>query len=514
VIVVARLRRRRFRQAVLGVHVGAALNLIGAIVKYLSLTFLLPAAVAVGYSEPMWPFLVPAAAAAAVGSALERLTGRNETVGAREGFLVVALAWLLAAFFVAIPYVLAEPQLRSPVDAYFEAMSGMTTTGSSVLTDIPALDRSVAMWRQFSQWLGGMGIIVLALAVLPRLRVGGRQLLEAELPGPEVERLTARIRDTARRLWFLYIGLTAAMVAVLAAFAWTGIDDEMSVFDAVAHAFTTLPTGGFSTRARGIEEFGAASQWAIVLFMIVAGANFALMYRAVVRRRARALTTDEELRLYLALLAVGSLVLLVELVSQGLLSGEAAVRHAVFQTVSMMTTTGFASVDFNEWVAAAPLAAMVLVALMFPGGSAGSTAGSIKVVRHLMIGRMLRRELDQTVHPELVALVRFNGTTIEERTLRAVTTFVLLYVGIFIAGALALLLDASRAGVDLSPFEAVAAAATTLGNVGPALGFAGPMGSFESFSDVSTVLMIGLMWLGRLEIIPIVVLLTRSYWRA
>jgi trk system potassium uptake protein TrkH len=514
VIVVARPRGRRLRHAVLGVHVGAALNLIGAILKYLSVTFLVPAAVAVGYSEPIWPFLVPAAAAAVVGSALERLTHGKEAVGAREGFLVVALAWLVAAFFVSIPYVLAEPQLRHPVDAYFEAMSGMTTTGSSVLADIPALDRSVAIWRQFSQWLGGMGIIVLALAVLPRLRVGGRQLLEAELPGPEVERLTTRIRDTARRLWLLYVGLTMLMIALLTVFAWTGIDGEMSPFDAVAHAFSTLPTGGFSTRARGIEEFGAASQWAIVVFMVLAGANFALMYRAFVRRHARVLLRDEELRLYAALLALGSLVLLVELVSQGLLSGEAAVRHAVFQTVSIMTTTGYASIDFNQWVAAAPLAVMVLVALMFPGGSAGSTAGSIKVVRHLIIARILGRELDQTVHPELVSPIRLNDVVVEERTLRAAISFVLLYVGIFVAGAIALLLDSTRAGVDVSPFEAVAAAATTLGNVGPALGFAGPMGSFEPFSDVSKLVMIGLMWLGRLEIIPIVVLFTRSYWRA
>ena len=512
-IVSAKLRRRRVWRTRLAVELGAALNLTGVIVKYLSLTFLVPVAVAVGYSEPVWPFVVPAAAAAVVGSGLERLTRGREAVGAREGFLVVALAWLLAAFLVSIPYVLAEPQLGRPVDAYFEAMSGMTTTGSSVLTDIPALDRSVAIWRQFSQWLGGMGIIVLALAVLPRLRVGGRQLLEAELPGPEVERLTTRIRETARRLWLLYVGLTGAMIAVLVAFAWTGLDGEMSVFDAVAHALATLPTGGFSTRARGIEEFGAASQWAIALFMVLAGANFALMYRAFVRRQVRALVTDDELRLYVALLALGALLLLVELVGHGVLSGEAAARHAVFQTVSMMTTTGFASVDFNEWVAAAPLAVMVLIALMFAGGSAGSTAGSIKVVRHLMIGKVLRREVDQTVHPELVSLIRLNGTAIEERTLRAVISFVLLYVGIFVAGAIALLLDATRAGVDLSPFEAVAAAATALGNVGPALGFAGPMGSFEPFSDVSTVLLIALMWLGRLEVIPIVVLFTRSYWR-
>jgi trk system potassium uptake protein TrkH len=514
VTVVARLRRRRVRQAVLGVHVGAALNLIGAILKYLSLTFLVPAAVAVGYSEPVWPFLVPAAAAAAVGSALEWVTRGKETVGVREGFLVVALGWLVAALFVAIPYGLAEPQLRRPVDAYFEAMSGMTTTGSSVLTHIPALDRSVAIWRQFSQWLGGMGIIVLALAVLPRLRVGGRQLLEAELPGPEVEKLTTRIRDTARRLWLLYVGLTVILTALLTLFAWTDIDGEMSAFDAVAHAFATLPTGGFSTRARGIEEFGAASQWAIVVFMVLAGANFALMYRAFVQRHPRALLRDEELRLYLSVLAIGSFVLLVELVGQGLLSGEAAVRHAVFQTVSITTTTGYASVDFNQWLAAAPLAVMILVALMFPGGSAGSTSGSIKVVRHLMIGRILRRDLDQAVHPELVSPIRLKGAPVEERTLRAVTSFVLLYVGIFAAGVIALLLDSTRAGVDVSPFEAIAAAATTLGNVGPAFGFAGPMGSFEPFSDVSKLLMIALMWLGRLEIIPIVVLLTRSYWRA
>jgi trk system potassium uptake protein TrkH len=354
---------------------------------------------------------------------------------------------------------------------------------------------------------------VLALAVLPRLRVGGRQLLEAELPGPELERLTTRIRDTARRLWLLYIGLTAVLIALLSAFAWTGVDGEMSVFDAVAHAFATLPTGGFSTRARGVEEFGAATQWAIVVFMVFAGANFALMYRALVRRQARALFRDEELRLYVALLALGSLVILIALAGQGVLSGEAAVRHAVFQTVSIMTTTGYASADFAEWVAAAPLAVMVLVALMFPGGSAGSTSGSIKVVRHLMIGRILRRDLDQTVHPELVSPIRLKGASVDERTLRAVISFVLLYVGIFAAGAIVLLIDSTRAGVELSPFEAVAAAATTLGNVGPALGFAGPMGSFAPFSDLSKLLMIGLMWLGRLEIVPIVVLFTRSYWR-
>jgi trk system potassium uptake protein len=497
------------------VDVGGSLNLVGALVKYLSLAFLFPAAIALGYSEPVWPFLAAGGLCAGFGLTLEWITEGKERIGMREGFLVVALTWLFVAAAGSLPYLLAdEPQIGKPVDAFFEAMSGFTTTGSSVFTDVEAVSHSLIMWRQFTQWLGGMGIIVLALAVLPRLRVGGRQLMESEAPGPELEKLTASIRDTARRLWILYVGLTAAMIATLWLLGVSGADEQMSFFEAVAHAFSTLPTGGFSTELRSVEAFGGASQWAITAFTILAGANFALMYRALARRRVRILARDEEFRLYLGLLAFATLLIFIQLASEGLFSGEEAVRHAAFQTVTIMTTTGYASTDFNEWLVAAPFSALLLVALMFPGGSAGSTAGSIKVVRHLVIGKMLRRELDQTVHPELISPLRVNGAPVDERTLRAVITFVLIYVGLFVVGSVALLADAARAGVELSPFEAIAAAATTLGNVGPAFGFAGPMGSFEPFSDVSTGIMTALMWLGRLEIIPIVVLFTRSYWRS
>jgi trk system potassium uptake protein TrkH len=499
----------------LGVDLDGALNLVGALLRYLSLAFLLPVSLALGYGEPVWPFLGAAAITAGLGFGLEFATQGRERIGVREGFLVVALTWLFAALAASLPYVLSgEEQFASPVNAYFEGMSGMTTTGASILSDVTELNRSLAMWRQFTQWLGGMGIIVLALAVLPRLRVGGRQLMESELPGPELEALTASIRDTARRLWLLYVALTAAEVLALASLGWSGADESLDVYEAVAHAFTTMPTGGFSTQARSIEALGGAAQWIIVLFMVLAGSNFALMYRALVRWSPAALARDEEFRLYLGLLALGSLVLAVTLWYEGLLAGEEAVRHSIFQAVSVMTTTGYASTDFNEWLVPAPLAAMALVALMFPGGSAGSTGGSIKVVRHLLIGRILRRELDQTVHPEYVAPIRLNRVVVDERTVRAVIAFVLLYVGIFVAGSLALLVDAHRAGVDVSPFEAIAAAATTLGNVGPAFGFAGPMGSFEPFSDLSKAIMIALMWVGRLEIVPVVVLFTRSYWRA
>jgi trk system potassium uptake protein TrkH len=499
----------------LGVDVGAALNLVGALVKYLSLAFLLPVVVAVWYSEPVWPFVAAGAITAVAGWGLELATQGKERVGPREGFLVVALTWVVAAGVGALPYLLVdEPQFDAPLNAYFESMSGFTTTGASVLTDIDGLDRSVAMWRQFTQWLGGMGIIVLALAVLPRLRVGGRQLMESELPGPELEPLTASIRDTARRLWSVYVALTALQIVVLTLLGVSGADRSMGFFEAVAHAFSTMPTGGFSTEGRSIAAFGGASQWAILAFMALAGSNFVLMYRAVVRRNLAAYGRDEEFRLYSALLVVGAAVILVELLHVGLYRGEEAVRHAAFQATSLMTTTGFASVDFNEWTAIAPLAVMVLVALMFAGGSAASTAGSIKIVRHLLIGKILRRELDQTLHPEVVQPVRLNRRSVDERTLRAVIGFVLLYVGIFVVGAILLVVEATRAGVPVTPFEAIAASATTLGNVGPALGFAGPLGSFEPFSDLSKGIMIALMWIGRLEILPVVVLFTRVYWRS
>jgi trk system potassium uptake protein TrkH len=287
----------------------------------------------------------------------------------------------------------------------------------------------------------------------------------------------------------------------------------MSPYEAVAHAFTTMPTGGFSTQARSIEAFSTASQWVIVVFMVLAGANFALMYRGIVGRDPRTFARDDEFRLYFGLLAFGAFIIAAALWSEGVRAGEEAVRHAIFQTVSIMTTTGYANTDFNVWLAAAPIAAMALVALMFSGGSAGSTSGSVKVVRHVVIGKLLRRELDQTVHAELVVPIRLNRRIVEEKTLRAIISFVLLYVGIFVVGSLALLVESHRAGVDLTPFEAITAAATTFGNVGPGLGFFGPMGSFDPFSGPAKAIMIVLMWIGRLEIVPVVVLFSRGYWR-
>jgi trk system potassium uptake protein len=507
----ARLRRL-FRRESIGVDVRSAVGLVGTNVKYLSFALLAPTVVAILYSEPAWPFLGAGAISFVVGWAIERAGRHDGHLGVREGFFVVSVTWLAAAGVCALTYLLTgEDQLAHPIDAYFESMSGFTTTGATVLTDIEAVPKSVLFWRQLSQWLGGMGIIVLAIAVLPRLRVGGRQLLESEMPGPEIEQLSARIRDTARRLWALYIGLTVIQVAILAGLGWTRIDPSINLFEAVSHALTTMPTGGFSTEARSAEAFGPASQWTITIFMAIAGANFALMYRALIRRRSGVLLRDEEFKVYVGFLLAATIAVTAILVGDDIFKGEEAVRHAAFQVVSTMTTTGMASTDFNAW----PLLTLVLlIGLMFIGGSAGSTAGSIKVVRHLLLGKVLRRELDQTVHPEIVGRIRLNRHAVDERVLRAVASFILLYVGLFVVGTLLLVVDADRVGLDLRLIDAIAAAATTLGNVGPGLGIAGPMGSFQPYSDFSKLVLIALMWFGRLEIIPIVVLFTRNYWRA
>ena len=508
----ARLRRL-FRRETIGVDVSAAFDLVGVVVLYLAPMYLFPTIVAVIYDESPWPFVLAGLTAAVAGLALRVVVTGRELASPREGFLFVALTWLLVPVFGALPFVFAgEGAVAEPINAYFESVSGFTATGATVLTDFNELSRSLGMWRQFTQFLGGMGIVVLAIAILPQLRVGGRQLLQSELPGPtELERLTVSIREVARRLWVLYIALTLILIVLLAGYGWVGLDDHMDLYDATAHAFTTVALGGFSTEGNSIAAFSPIVQWTIALFVVIAGVNFLRLYRVFVQRQGRAVTHDDEFRLYLFILLVGSAVLLAELLAEGEFGFSEAVRHAVFQAVSIMSTAGFATADYSVW---GPLATITLLGLMFVGASAGSTGGSIKVVRHVLIGRLLRRELEQTVHPEVVSPIRLNRQVVDERTLRAVLAFVLIYVGLFAVGSLAIVLDSFRGTVDVTAFEAMGAAAATLGNVGPGFGFAGPFGSYEEFSGLSKGVMIALMWMGRVEIIPIVVLFTRTYWRA
>ena len=495
----------------LGVDIGGALNLVGYLVTYLSAAFLFPTVVALGYGEPVWPFLAAGAATAGLGLALSRFTRGRERIGVREGYLVISLLWLLVAVAGRCRTSSPTEQLARPVDALFESMSGFSTAGATVATDVPALPRSVLMWRQFTAWLGGVGIIVVFFAVLPRLRIGGRQaLFRTEMAGPKLP-LAATIRQTARRFMFLYLGLTAVAIAVLGVFGVTGIDPRMTPFNATAAGLAVVATAGFSTEARSMEPFAPVTQWAVVVFMLVAGTNFALLYVGIVRRHVRVLARDEEVRVGLAILGLASLIVIVEIVTADLFTGGAAVRHGVFSTVSMMTTTGFATTDFSTWT---PAALVVLFGLTLIGASAGSTSGSIKLVRHITIAKMLRREVDQTLHPEVIAPLRVNGNVVDEPALRAIIVFVFIYLGVCVAGAVTILVDSSLQNVDVTAFQVLADSASVLGGTGVGVGFGGPMGSFAPYSDVSTLILTALMYLGRLEIVPVLVLFTASHWRA
>lgn len=498
-----------------GVDVGSALDLVGGVLKWVGVAFAVPAAVALGYGEPVWPFLASGAVTAGAGLLLDQITGPKSgaAVSPRESFLVIALIWLLIPMFGALPFLLGDvPQLSNPIDAYFESVSGFTATGATVLTDVEGLGRAMLFWRQFSHWLGGMGIIILAVAILPRLRIGGRRLLESELAGPtEIERFTDTVRETARRLWTLYAGLTVTFILALALLGWTGLDPAMTLFDAVSQAVSVVALGGFSSQNESTAAFAPITQYVLLAFMIVAGINFLRLYRVIVQRHLHVLRRDEELRLYLIFVVAGSGLVIFELLAGGFEDGEAAFRHGAFQAVATMTTTGFGTADSTAW---GPLASMTLLVLMFVGASAGSTGGSIKVIRHLLLFKLVKRELEQAVHREAVVPIRASGMVVEERSLRSAVVFVLLYLLTFVLGSLALLIDARSAGVEVAMLEALGASAACIGNVGAAFGFAGPFGSYEPFSDLSTGVLTLLMWLGRVEIVPIVVLLTRNYWRS
>jgi trk/ktr system potassium uptake protein len=499
-------RRRRT-----GVDVSGALNLVGSLIKYLGPSCLVPAIFAVAHAEPAWPFVTAGALVSGFGLTLERLTHGAEEVGVREGYLIISLTWLVVAVYGALPYVLAgDPQLGRPVDALFEGMSGFTTTGASTATDVSVLPVSIQIWRQLTIWLGGLGVVTIALAVLPRLRVGGRQLLESELAGAAVEGLSGRIRDTVHRFGALYIGLTATAFLALAAPGWLGAHGTMDSYQALAHSLSTMGTGGFSTEPNSIGAFAGLTQWTVIAIMAIAGSNFLLLHRALIQRRAREAARDEELRLYLTILVLAAAAVVALLWNRAPQEGEAAVRAAAFEVTSIITTTGYFTVDYGQW----PIVALMTLALLFfVGGCAGSTAGSIKIARHLLVAKLLGREVERTVHPELIRPVRLNGAIIDQQTLLAVISFILIYLAVFVLGTAVLALEASIHGPQMDALGLVFASASTLANAGVGLGVAGTTGSFASFGDTSTVAMTALMWLGRLEIVPVVVLLRRSYWR-
>lgn len=470
------------------------LNVLGGLLRFLGLIMAIPLFVAIYYGESLSPFVFAIVLSGVIGFLLSYKYHSEGDWKTKEGFAIVAFGWLAAAFFGAIPFMLDG---ISPINAMFESMSGFTTTGATVLLDIESHSKSILFWRSMTQWLGGMGIIMLFIAILPKLGVAGRQLFRAEAPGPTEDKIKPRIRETAKILWMVYVVISAIQVVALMLAGMNG-------YDAITHTFTTMACGGFSPYAASVAQFQSPLiEGIITLFMFIAGANFALHYKLLYSNH-RSLLEDDEFKFYSLIVIIATLLLTLVLwrdMGDTLLT---SFRYAIFQVVSIVTTTGYATFDFNLW---GDSAKMVLLAVMFIGGCAGSTGGGVKVVRFLLLLKYAQRALFKSIHPRAVKTVKFNNKSVPEDVLQAIISFVVIYFMIFAISTSLLALM----GLDL--VSSITASIATLGNIGPGFNIVGPMASFDPIPFAGKLLLIGNMWVGRLEVFTVMVMLTPEFWK-
>jgi trk system potassium uptake protein TrkH len=441
-------------------------------------------------------FVIASAISLVTGTILFKRCRGSMEFSVREGFAVVTFGWLLYALFGALPFLLSGA-IPSFLDAVFETMSGFTTTGSTILTVIEGLPESILLWRALTHWLGGMGIIVLSLAILPMLGVGGMQLFKAEVPGPTTDRLKPRIQDTAKLLWGVYVLLTSIEVVLL-------MLGGMNFYEALCHSFATLATGGFSTRNTSVASYDSAYiDWVITLFMFVAGVNFSLHYHAL-RGRLREFFRNEEFRWYL-FITLGSTALLVYL-NQGTVYTSLTdnLRYSAFQATSILTTTGFGTADFELWPV---MSQYLLVSLMFIGGCAGSTGGGMKVARILLLFKHVQVQLFKLIHPKAVRLVKLGDTPVDRDVMQSILGFFVLYMGVFVGASFLM----AATGLDL--VSAGGSVIATLSNIGPGLGSVGPVDNFAHITDFGKVVLTFCMLLGRLELFTVLVLIFPSFWK-
>jgi trk system potassium uptake protein TrkH len=474
-------------------------KVVGVLTITLAFTMVIPLLVGLFYRDlSVRPFLQAIAATLVGGVALYLIgrTDRSEFVSQREGMAIVALGWTVAGFFGALPFYF-EGEFPTLVDAVFESVSGFTTTGASVLTDIEAVSKGLLLWRSLIQWLGGMGIIVLGIAILPFLGIGGMQLYKAEVPTPVPDKLQPRIRDTAMILWKVYALITVLQVAAL----WAG---GMSFYDAVNHALTTLPTGGFSTKNASVAQFDSLYfDLVISFFMLLAGINFSLHYQ-MLRGKPLAFWRDSECRFFLGAVLVLTLIVSFDIWRTVYASLGEALRYGLFQVLSILTTTGYATADYEQWPA---MSQLVLLQCMFLGASAGSTGGGMKCLRIMLCFKFCYKELFSLIHPRAVSHVKIAGKAVPDDVLRSVLGFLALYMGLF--GLCSVLL--AGLGVDFT--TAFGAVAATLGNIGPGFGMVGPVENYAQIPYAGKWLLIWCMLLGRLEIYTVVILLVPEFYR-
>lgn len=470
--------------------------MIGQIIKLEAALLLLPLIVSLLYKEQCaTAFLITIGIALVLGFAITLMfKPKNRVIYAKEGFVIVAFAWLALSAIGALPFVISG-EIPSYINAFFETVSGLTTTGASILNDVESMSHGILFWRSFTHWIGGMGVLVFIMAIVPTLSDRSIHIMRAEMPGPIIGKLVPKAKDTAKILYLIYIGMTAAEIVFL-------LFGGMPLFESVVHAFGTAGTGGFGIKADSIAGYSPYIQWVITIFMLLFGVNFNLYYLALLRHQFRTIFKSRELWFYIGLVGASSAVITANIYSLYHNFSE-ALRLSVFQVASIVSTTGYSTADFNLWPG---VARSLLFVLMFVGGCAGSTAGGLKLSRVMLLFKMIKKELRHMLHPRSVNVIKFEGKKVDNPTLNSVGTYFALYIaGIMVTFLL----------ICFEPFDLetnLTAAISCFNNVGPGLSAIGPASSYAGYSDFSKIILSIAMLLGRLEIFPIWIALSPSTW--
>jgi len=479
------------------INVRVILNILGLLLLIEGISMLLPLGVSVYYNEgDIAAIGISAGIAIAIGAFAWLLTQRrDDTITKREGYIIVSTVWIMFSLFGCLPFVISG-EIASYTNAFFETISGFTTTGASILSDVESLPYGLLFWRNMTQWLGGMGIIVLSLAILPIFGIGGMQLFVAEVPGPTPDKFHPRVKETAKRLWQIYVFFTITEIVLL-------VLGDVKLFDAVCHSFTTMATGGYSTKQASVAHFSPYVQYVITVFMFLAGTNFALSYYGL-HLQFDKIVKNEEFRFYFFFLLGFTILITAFLWFGDVLSFEESFRNSLFQVVSITTTTGYVTTDYLQW---APFLVVIIFMLMFLGGSGGSTGGGIKIVRVALLIKNSALELKRLLHPNAVIPVRLNKKSIDPQIVTNVQAFVVLYM--MLVGISTIIV--SSMGYDLA--SSLGSVAATLGNIGPGIGAVGPVENYAHFPDFGKWFLSFLMLIGRLELFTVLILFAPAFYK-
>lgn len=470
-------------------------NILGSLLIIMAISMILPVMVGLYYQEDdAFAFVITCGITYISGKLLKGFKYKSSGLQYRDGFVVVILGWLFVSIYGMLPFLLSRV-FDNPIDAFFESVSGFTTTGATVIMSLESLSHTILFWRSLTHWLGGMGIIVMTMAILPQL-AGNMHLFKAEVPGPLHSRIKPRIQDTAKTLWLIYILLTIIEIILL----WF---NEVPLFEAVIHSFGTISSGGFSSRALSVRAYNSLTVDGIVtIFMFIAGTNFNLVY-SIFQGRIRPLFEDEEFRFYVILLMTAILLITMNLYFNVYNNPLDSLRYASFQVISISSTTGYATVDYDTWP---PFSRWILLILMFIGGSAGSTAGGIKVMRIQVLFKKGLQELYRLLHPRAIRKLKINKRVVNENVSTSILGFFFLYMTVFVIATISL----TYFGIDI--ISSISAVASTLGNIGPGLELVGPLNSYLPLPEVAKMILSCCMLMGRLEIYTILVFIFMD-WR-